>query len=293
MRVKRRPGIALGGGGLLGVAHIGVLEVLEENGIQPAVITGTSAGSIVGALYAAGVRPPVMRELVLAVQKRDLFAWNFNPYSFVRFLLGNLKDIAGFLEAVPRGLFSGEKIGGLVERVTGKRRFSDLKIPFGVVAADLISGKRVVFSSTSGDGPSPDTIFFGDASLGLAVQASSAVPGVFEPVPFKGTLLADGGLVEMVPASLARRLGASVVVAVSLRRLGTVQEPQSLIQVVQRGIDIMHLHGTRQDLEAADLVIEPLAQDVKLGDFDRIPELIERGRHAAGEALQGLKKLLG
>lgn len=293
MRMRRRPGIALGGGGLLGVAHIGVLEVLEENGIQPAVITGTSAGSIVGALYAAGVRPPVMRELVLAMEKRDLFAWNFNPYSFVRFLLGNLKDVTGFLKAIPRGLFSGEKIGRLVERMTGKRRFSDLETPFGVVAADLISGKRVVFSSPSPDGSLPETIFFGDSSLGLAIQASSAIPGVFEPVPFKGTLLADGGLVEMVPVSLARLLGARIVVAVSLRRLGTVREPQSLIQVVQRGIDIMHLYGTRQDLEAADLVIEPLAQEAKLGDFDRIPELIERGRQAAGAALQDLVKMLG
>lgn len=292
MRVGRRLGIALGGGGLLGVAHIGVLEVMGENGIHPAVITGTSAGSIVGALYAAGMKTSAMRELVLKMQKGDIFAWNFNPYSFVRFLLGNLKDVTGFLEAIPRGIFSGEKIGRLVEKVTGKKEFSDLDVPFGVVAADLISGKRVVFSNTSPGGSSPGTIFFGDASLGLAVQASSAIPGIFEPVPFRGTLLTDGGLVEMVPAPLARWLGARVVVAVSLRRLGSVQEPQSLLQVVQRGFNIMHLQGTRQDLERADLVIEPLALETKLGDFDRIPELLERGRQAASDALDDLKNLL-
>jgi len=291
MRARhKRLGMALGGGGILGVAHIGVLEVLEENGIAPAVITGTSAGSIVGALYGAGIRPPAMRELALTLKKEDLFAWNFNPCSFIRFLLNNLRDIAGFLDVVPRGIFSGVKIGWLVEKVTGKKSFSDFSLPFGVVAADLISGKRVVFSNVPPR--SPDSLFFDDAPLGLAVQASSAVPGVFEPVPFKGTLLTDGGVVELIPAPLARSLGARVVVAVSLRRLGVVQEPQSLIQVVQRGIDIMHLHGAEQDLRAADLVIEPLALEARLGDFQLIPELLERGRQAAREAIPGLEKLL-
>ena len=102
------------------MAHIGVLEVLEESGISPGIVTGTSAGSLVGALYAAGVEPSVLRDLSMSLQKKDVFSWNFNPYSFIRFLLDNLRDMASFLDVVPRALFSGEKIGELVVNLTKK-----------------------------------------------------------------------------------------------------------------------------------------------------------------------------
>ena len=289
---RKKLGVALGGGGLLGVAHIGVLEVLEENGITPAVVTGTSAGSIIGALYAAGVKPSALRELSMKLHKEDIFAWNFNPYSFIRFLMSNLRDMASFLDAIPRALFSGEKIGLLVEKITGKKSFCEMQLPFGVVAADLISGNKVIFSNTPAEHQLPGTVFFQKAPLGMAVQASCAIPGVFEPVPYQGTLLIDGGLLEMDPAPLARIIGADVVTAVSLRRKGNVQEPQTLVQVVQRGINIMSLQGTRLDLESADVVIEPLALDAKLGDFDRVPELLERGRLAAIRSLPDIQRLL-
>ncbi|MFY9139909.1 MAG: patatin-like phospholipase family protein [Thermacetogeniaceae bacterium] len=284
-------GIALGGGGLLGVAHIGVLEVLEENGILPGIVTGTSAGSLVGALYAAGVKPSELRELSMGLQKKDIFSWNFNPYSFIRFLLDNLRDMANFLDVVPRALFSGEKIGELVVKLTKKKHLNEIPMTFGVVAVDLISGKKVVFSNKVIK-LSPEALCFPNAPLGLAVQASCAIPGVFEPVPYQGALLTDGGLAEMVPAQLARHLGSRIVVGVSLKRRGSVQEPETLIRVIQRGIDIMTLQNTQLDLKSADLVIDPLAFDASLGDFERVPELLERGRRAAQEAAPVLKELL-
>jgi len=284
-------GIALGGGGLLGVAHIGVLEVLEENGISPGIVTGTSAGSLVGALYAAGIKPPALRKLSLSLQKKDVFSWNFNPYSFIRFLLDNLRDMANFLDAAPRALFNGEKIGELVVSLTKKKRFNEVPKTFGVVAVDLITGKKVVFSNKMIK-LSPETHYFPNAPLGLAVQASCAIPGVFEPVPYQGTLLTDGGLAEMVPAQLARHLGSRIVVGVSLKRMGKVQEPDTLIRVIQRGIDIITLQNTQLDLKFADLIIDPLSSDAGLGDFERVPELLERGRQAAQQALPTLKKLL-
>lgn len=289
---QKKMGIALGGGGILGVAHIGVLEVLEEQGITPAVVTGTSAGSIVGALYAAGVKPPVMRELSLSLNKEDIFTWNFNLYTFVRFLFGNLRDMASLLNTIPRALFSGKKIGQLVEMVTKKDRFSEISVPFGVVAVDLITGKRVVFSNTSPHPKQAATIYFPKAPLGMAVEASCAIPGVFNPVSYQGTLLSDGGLIEMVPASLASTLGSHIVVGVDLKQKGAVEEPQSLIQVVQRGIDIMALQGVRRDLESADLVISPMEYDGELDDFSRVAELLERGRQAALVAIPDLKRLL-
>jgi NTE family protein len=289
---RKRLGVALGGGGIRGAAHIGVLEVLEENEIVADVVTGTSAGSIVGALYAAGVNLSVLRELSQNLNKGDIFAWNFNPHSFIQFLLSNLRDMASLLDAIPRALFSGKKIGQLVEKTTKKNCFSEIAMPFGVVAVDLITGKKVVFSNISSLPQLPETVFFQKAPLGAAVQASCAIPGVFEPVPYQGTLLADGGLLEMVPAPLARLLGSRKVIGVSLKQKGSVQEPQSLIQVVQRGINIMNLQGTRFDLDSADLVIEPLALDAELDDFGRVTELLERGRRAAEMALPDIKRLL-
>ena len=165
-------------------------------------------------------------------------------------------------------------------------------MPFGVVAVDLITGKKVVFSNISSRPQLLETVFFQEASLGAAVQASCAIPGVFEPVPYQGTLLVDGGLLEMVPVPLARLLGSHKVVGVSLKQKGSVQEPQSLIQVIQRGINIMNLQGTRFDLDSADLVIEPLALEVELDDFGRVSELLERGRQAAQKALPDIKRLL-
>jgi NTE family protein len=288
----KKIGIALGGGGRRGVAHIGVLEVLEEHGITPAVVTGSSAGSIVGALYAAGVKLSVMRELSLGLHKEDILTWNFNPYSFVQFLLSNLRDMASLLSTIPRGLFSGEKIGQLVEKVTNKKCFSEIAAPFGVVAVDLITGKKVVFSNTFPHSEQSGAIYFQKAPLGMAVEASCAIPGVFNPVSYEGTLLSDGGLLEMVPASLARILGAHVVVGVDLKQKGSVDEPQSFIQLIQRGIDLMTLQGVRRDLESADLVISPMEYDGKLDDFGRVAELLERGRQAALESIPNLKRLL-
>jgi NTE family protein len=117
-------------------------------------------------------------------------------------------------------------------------------MPFGVVAVDLITGKKVVFSNISSLPQLPETVFFQKAPLGAAVQASCAIPGVFEPVPYQGTLLADGGLLEMVPAPLARLLGSRKVIGVSLKQKGSVQEPQSLIQDCLNGVEDSELIRT-------------------------------------------------
>ncbi len=200
--------------------------------------------------------------------------------------------MASFLDVVPRALFSGEKIGELVVNLTKKKHLNEIPMTFGVVAVDLITGKKVVFSNKLIK-LTPETLYFPNAPLDLAVQASCAIPGVFEPVPYQGALLTDGGLAEMVPAQLARHLGARIVVGVSLKRRGSVQEPETLIRVIQRSIDIMTLQNTQLDLKFADLVIDPLAFDASLGDFERVPELLKQGRQAAQEAVPTLKKLLG
>lgn len=289
---QRRLGLALGGGGLLGVAHIGVLEVLEENGIRPGIVTGTSAGSFVAALYAAGIGPAAMRELALKLRKENLYAWNLNPFTFMLLLIRNLLDLVISFEILPRGLLTGSKIAGYVDQVTGKKNISDISFPIGLVAVDLLTGKRVVFSNRDLMHPGAGSVFLKDVPLGLAVRASTAIPGVFDPVPYRGMLLADGGLVEMVPTTAASQLGARVVVAVRLGGGGKISEPGSIVQVIMRGIGIMNEQGAKRDLAAADLVIEPHTVDAGLGDFEHVPELLDSGREVAVNALPDLKRLL-
>ncbi|MGB9792701.1 MAG: patatin-like phospholipase family protein [Thermacetogeniaceae bacterium] len=292
MRARQRHlGLALSGGGLLGVAHIGVLEVLEENGIFPGVVAGTSAGAFVAALYAAGLEPRALRELALRLSRDDLYAWNFTLSGFLKMLLGNLRDILDALDATPLGLLDGSRIAAYVERVAGVKRLKGLSLPVGLVAADLISGKKVVFTNAEHVPQAGGAAFIGDAPLGLAVRASTALPGVFEPVPYQGMLLADGGLVENIPAATCRLLGATRVVAVRHAAEGLRKRPGSLVQVIMRGIEVMGERGMQDDLRWADAAVVTPAVAAGLSDFERVPELLEMGRAAAVNALPNLKEL--
>lgn len=275
----------------MGVAHIGVLEVLEENGIFPGVVAGTSAGALVAALYAAGLEPRALRSLALRLSRDDLYAWNFTFSGFLRMLLGNLRDILDALDAAPLGLLDGSRIAAYAERVTGVKRVCELSLPVGLVATELMSGRKVVFSNEERLFKGAEASWIGDAPLGLAVRASTAIPGVFEPVPYQGMLLADGGLVENVPAATCRLLGATRVVAVRHAADGVRKRPNSLVQVIMRGIEVMGERGVREDLRWADLDIITPAVAVGLSDFERVPELLEMGRAAAQDALPQLKAL--
>ncbi len=289
---QHRLGLALGGGGLLGVAHVGVLEVLEENGILPGVVTGTSAGAFVAALYAAGLKPQVLRNLALKLSREDLFSWNFTFYSFLRVLLRNLRDLLGALDAAPLGLLNGSRIAAYVERVTGVKSMARILNPVGLVAVDLLSGNRVIFTNQERLPPAPGAVYVRGAPLGLAVRASTAIPGVFEPAPYRGMLLSDGGLLEIVPAATARLLGAGTVVAVRHDSQKMESQPDSIVQVILRGLNIMGEKGMKQDLEWSDLTIVTPAINAGLSDFSKIPELLEMGRAAAVRALPELKRLM-
>jgi NTE family protein len=284
-------GLALGGGGILGVSHIGVLEVLEENGIFPELITGTSAGSLAAVFYACGIKAPAMRELALNLRQENLFAWNIGFISAIRLLIQNVGDLVSFLDLTPRGLINGERIKNYVNRLTGNKSLPEIRCGLGIVAADLLGGERVVFANRSCKGECTG-IMVSDCTLGEAVQASIAVPGVFEPVRFRELLLADGGLVEDVPVPTARLLGARKVIAVSLGNKGSAPEPGSLVQVIMRSIGVMGLQETERALAAADVVIKPAPVAARLGDYRQIPALLASGRAAAEAALPLLEEIL-
>ena len=293
MRVRQRDlGLALGGGSMLGLSHIGVLEALEQNGIRPGIVTGTSAGGYVAALYAAGVSPARMHELALEMKREDLFENSFRPITFIRTMFQVLGDMLQLMSVMPRGILNGSRIRDYVDGCTGKKNVSQASMPVGLVAVDLNSGNRVVFTNQPPAEVVPGTIFVRDAPLGLAVQASAAIPGVFEPVAFRGMLLVDGGVAESVPVPLARQMGARTVTAVNLIENTNVSEPQGIVQVLLRSANVITRQVALRDLAVADLVIHPPAVQADLGDFSHAAELIDGGRRAMLEALPALRSLV-
>lgn len=250
----RRPriGLALGGGAARGFAHVGVIEVLERAGFRPDLVVGTSAGSLVGALYASGMPPAVLRRTALSLEEGVLGDWSLSV----------------------RGLLRGKALQDLVNRLVVHRPIERFAIPFAAIACDLYDGRAVQLRA-------------GDA--GLAVRASSAVPGVFEPVAIGGREYVDGGLVSPVPVRAARALGADYVIAVDIAAKPRFQETGSLPKVLLQTFAIMSQHLAVQELRDADLVLSPAVGDLSSADFGRRALAIEEGERAALAALPALR----
>ncbi len=264
-------GLALGGGAAWGLAHIGVIEVLEETGIKVDLISGTSAGAVIGALYAAG--RPAYDLYDLAVE-----------YGKKRLTLFDLSLPVG-------GIIGGRRIRDLLNHLLGKRtRFEDLGMPLACVATDVITGEEVVFT----EGP-----------LIEPLRATIAIPVVLNAIKYQNRYLVDGGLVNPVPVSVARTLGAGVVVAVNVspnvaerakhlyHQAGGKTPPPNIVHIVIQSVYIGTHSLTRASLEGADVVISPDVTRFWAGDFHRAEEIILEGRRAAVKALPEIKRLTG
>ena len=249
--------LALGGGFARGFAHLGVLQVLEQNQIPISHIAGTSVGSILGAAYASGAPLDRIIETCRTLRFRDIARWRVSRL----------------------GLASNHRLASLIERVFESRDFEDLRIPLAVVATDLTSGEPVVFTQ---------------GNLVDAIRASCAFPGLFEPVEIGTRCLADGGLVAPVPTHAARELGAGIVVGVSVgMQDGHRGAPTNIFQVVSRAVNAAQKHQLELWERDADLVLRPDVQSLAWDDFDRADEAIAAGAAAARRALQRIEKLLG
>jgi NTE family protein len=249
--------LALGGGFARGFAHIGVLEVLEEEGIPVAAIAGTSVGSVMGAAYASGVAPAQIAEICRRIRLRDLARWRISRM----------------------GLATNDRLGQLIRRWFRALRFEDLRVKLAVVASDLGTGEPVVF--TRGELVDP-------------VRASCAFPGMFEPVVVDGRCLADGGLVAQVPALQAAAMGAGAVVAVSVGfNNWDGSHPANVFQVVSRAISVAQRHADSAWQRAADVILTPAVQQIDWDEFERADEAVAAGRAAARAALPQLRALAG
>jgi NTE family protein len=248
-----RLGLALGGGAVRGAAHIGVLEVLDRAGLEPAVLTGTSAGALVGALYAAGTSPADISKLARTLRWARLI----RP------------------ARTRKALFETSRLALFLDGVLGSRDFDALIRPFAAVSCDLTTGREVVLR----DGP-----------VATAVLASAAIPGVFPPVERDGQVLVDGSLVTMVPAALARAMGADIVLAVDVSGPLPRRRPTTLLHIM---VAVSTLQPSSDRLaQDADLVISPEVDEYAFWELSRIAEFEEAGRVAAEQALPLLRSLI-
>lgn len=247
--------LALGGGGARGFAHIGVLRVLEQEKIPVDMVVGTSVGALIGALYADTGRVLDAELAALQVQKEDLFDY-------------------GALSLLSGGLVKGEKLERFVTSHVRARTIEQLKVPFAAVAVELRTGQTAVFEA----GP-----------VARAVHASAAIPGVFVPVEIDGITYVDGGVTAPVPAAVARRKGADVVIAVAIPAAVPADSPRTPVGVVLHTVSIMAAEIGRLHASEADVVIEPFVGDVGYDDFGQAKRLIEAGEEAARAALPRIR----
>ena len=248
--------IALSGGAARGFAHAGVLRVLEENGIQPDAVVGTSAGSVVGALYAGGIRGDALVAAALELQREQVIEFTYPN----------------------RGFVSGQRLQDYVDRRLGDRPIERLGLPFVAVATDLRTGQLVAFNR-------------GDT--GTAVRASSSVPVVFQPMAMDAREYVDGGLVSPVPVRVARALGADIVIAVDVTHQPTATKQfDSTGALVGQSIIIMQRALADNELRDADVVIRPDLREAPSASFDLRAEAIAAGESAARATLPRIRELI-
>lgn len=247
-----RIGVALGGGAAKGFAHIGVIKMLEANGFEPVVVAGTSAGSVVGALYASGMDAFQMQTRAVALDE------------------ASIRDVRLF----SGGLVQGQKLQDYVNQQVGNRAAQNLEKPFAAVATNLETGERAVFVR---------------GNVGQAVRASSSIPGVFEPVKIGRHNFVDGGVVSPVPVDAARQLGAEFVIAVDISSKASGKMPSGMLGIVNQSIAIMGQRLGEQELARADIVIRPRVLDIGAADFSQRGTAMLEGEKAAMAAMPQIR----
>ena len=249
-------GLALGGGASKGFAHIGVIKVLEENNIPVKIVTGTSAGALVGSLYASGMNAPRLQREAENLQRADLVDLTLSTSGFIR----------------------GEKLQNYINRKVGNRPMQQFPIKFAAVATDFESGKPVVFNV---------------GNAGQAVRASASIPNVFQPVVIGSRKYVDGGLSQPVPVSAAKKLGANFIIAVDISARPAKNVSQGMFSYLDQTFNVMSQTALHQELGQANVVIKPQVLELgSIGGFDQKQRAIQLGEQAARAALPEIKRKL-
>jgi len=284
----KKLGVALGGGGLKGLAHIGVLEILEENRIPVAMISGTSAGSIIAALYASGMSPYEMERHALKAKTRDYI--DYNVGGFLKYLAGLfLPGIKTTLD----GIVKGKRLERLMYRLTGGKTLQDVDIPLAIIACDIDSGREVIFTNQDFETENKSTVIIKNALLSEAVRASTSVPATFVPRRFREMQLVDGGVRSIVPVAVQKMMGAECILSVNLGRETYTEKVSSIPQIISRTLKILTYETSDTEEEIySDMIIFPEVPEVNLDDLQKAPEVIRAGRRAMKNKIPELKRRL-
>jgi NTE family protein len=253
-KLPPRIGLALGGGAARGFAHVGVIQVLEEAGIRPTLVAGTSAGSLVAAIYASGKSGAQLQQVAETMEEATIADWSLPLFG--------------------RGLLRGDALARYVNGQVGSRLIENMPLPLGIVATDLNTGLDTLFQR-------------GDT--GTAVRASSAVPAVFQPVKISGREYVDGGLVSPVPVRAARKMGAELVIAVDISSPPDGNLAAGTLDILLQTFSIMGKSINTFELRDADVVIRPVLTGISSADFGARKRSIDAGRLAMQLALPQLR----
>lgn len=256
-QIVSRPkiGLALGSGGLRGMSHVGVLRVLERENIPIDYIAGCSIGSLIGALYCSGLSLENIEKLSKHLKRRH----------WLDFVIPKM------------GLFSGERVLTMIQILTQKKTFEQLRIPLAIVATELREGREVVF--TSGE-------------VATAVRASVSIPGIFVPFEMDDMILVDGAVLNPTPIDVARRMGADIVISVDLAHAGTVGSITNIFDVIIQSIDIMERELMKTREPVSDIIIRPDVAHISPSSFDKTDECIALGESAAQMMLPQIRLLI-
>ena len=253
---KKKVGLALSGGGARGLAHIGVLKVLHDHRVPIDYIAGTSAGALIGCLYAGGVNITTLLEIA------DKVKWKH----FFRIVLSKT------------GLVSSEEIEKFVISLIGKKNFSEMDIPFAAVAADLQTGEEVVFDK---------------GEVFQAVRASCSFPWMYIPLRINDRFYVDGVLIENLPSKTARKMGADFVIGVDvIPRVDRATGFNNALEIFDRALDLFILNQNREKNKNCNILITPIKEEITSLEMDKARYLIELGEEAAKQALPSIKKAL-
>ena len=236
--------LALGGGGAKGFAHIGVIKVLESHGIKPKIVTGTSAGSFVGSIYASGKTPYQLQQLAMQLKESDLRDLTFNR----------------------QGIVLGQKLQDYVNANVGNKQIQQFPIRFAAVATRLDNGKKAEFIR---------------GNAGQAVRASCSIPNVFVPATIGGVAYVDGGLVSPIPVKTARDMGADIVIAVDISARPSGSQPMNMWGLLDQTINIMGQQSINNELAQANIVIQPKVGHLGTLDLKSSNQAILEGEKSA------------
>jgi NTE family protein len=254
LRLKKgqRIGLALGGGAVLGAAHIGAIRAIQELELEVEAIAGTSIGALIGALYSCGNDFTKIEDVAIDLSWSDISGFSLSKY----------------------GLLSNNKIRDFLAEVIGKEAtFEDVDVPLAIVATDITTGEKKVLKS-------------GD--LADAVMASTCLPGIYKPVEIDGALLVDGGIVENVPISPLQEMGCSTIVAIDLNASQTHERPGNMIDVLVNSFHFLMKTAAKEQTEAADILIQPDLSAYNYIDSSQTKDLIKTGYEETKKVLKAL-----